>query len=148
MFKKILVGVDGSDSALRAVTHAAGLSKAFDAQLVLMHVVQVSAIAQQALQVSATEHLKADAKSILEKLSQEVLDQAREKALEAGAEAHLIDTATGDGNQARQLIQAAKREKVDLVVVGNRGRGQLEGLLLGSVSQKVAALAPCPCLIV
>ena len=37
--------------------------------------------------------------------------------------------------------------KADLIVLGSRGRGRMEGLLLGSVSQKIAALAPCPCLI-
>ena len=45
MFKKILVGVDGSDSALKAVAVAASLCKDWDAQLVLVHVVQVSPVA-------------------------------------------------------------------------------------------------------
>lgn len=147
MFSKILVGVDGSEPALKAVAYAAGLSRTHDAQLVLMHVVQISAIADQALKVSATEHLKETPKGIMEKLSQKILDQARNKALEAGAKDHLMTTFTTDGDQARQLIQAAKRRKADLIVLGSRGRGRLEGLLLGSVSQKVAALAPCACLI-
>jgi len=148
MFRKILVGVDGSESALKAVAFAATLNKSHDAHLVLVHVVQVSAIADQALKMSATEHMKTNPKGIMEKLSQNVLDQARERALQAGASDEQISTVTTDGNQARQLIQVAKRRKADLIVVGSRGRGRLEGLLLGSVSQKIAALAPCPCLIV
>ena len=148
MFQKILVGVDGSESAIKAVTLAAGLSKNFGSQLVLAHVVQVSAIAEQAIKMSATEHLKENPKTIMEKLSQDVLDQARQHALQAGASEDGIATVTADGDQARQIIEAAKRLKSDLIVVGSRGRGRLEGLLLGSVSQKVAALAPCPCLIV
>ena len=148
MFRKILVGVDGSDSALRAVALAAELGKVHDAELVLVHVVQISAIADQALQMSATEHLKENPKTIMEKLSHEVLDQARARAREAGVADERITTVTSDGNQARQLIQAAEQHKADLIVVGSRGRGRLEGLLLGSVSQKIAALAPCPCLIV
>ena len=148
MFQNILVGVDGSDSALKAIETAASLSKAFGAKLVLTHVVQVSAIAEQAINMSATEHLKDNPKTIMEKLSQEVLGKAREQALQAGAADGNITTVTTDGNQARQLIKAAEDCKADLIVVGSRGRGRLEGLLLGSVSQKVAALAPCPCLIV
>ncbi len=148
MFERILVGVDGSESALKAVATAAGLGKAHGSALVLVHVVQVSAIADQALKMSATEHLKDNPKTIMEKLSQEVLDKARAHAREAGLPDERITTLTSDGNQARQLIQAAEQQKVDLVVVGSRGRGRLEGILLGSVSQKIAALAPCPCLIV
>ena len=147
MFRKILVGVDGSESALKAVDLAAALSQAHDSQLVLVHVVQLSAIADQVLKISATEHLKQNPKGIMEKLSQNVLDQARKHAIKAGASEEQITTVTTDGDQARQLIQAAKRRKADLIVLGTRGRGRMEGLLLGSVSQKIAALAPCPCLI-
>ncbi len=147
MFQKILVGVDGSESALKAVALAAALSEVHDSQLVLVHVVQLSAIADQVLKISATEHLKENPKGIMEKLSQNVLDQARKHALQAGALEEQITTITTDGDQARQLIQVAKRRKADLIVLGTRGRGRLPGLLLGSVSQKIAALAPCPCLI-
>lgn len=148
MFKKILVGVDGSESALQAVGVAASLAVAFDGQLVLMHVVQVSAIAEQALKMSAKAHLAENPKNIMERLSQKVLDGARDRAHKAGMTDQQISTVTADGDQARELIKTAKRRKVDLVVVGSRGRGRLEGLLLGSVSQKVAALSPCPCMIV
>ena len=146
MFEKILVGVDGSDSALQAVGVAAGLAEAFEAQLVLMHVVQVSAIAEEALNISATAHMSENPKGIMERLSQDVLDGARERAREVGLTEEQISTVTADGNQARELIRTAEREKVDLVVVGSRGRGRLEGMLLGSVSQKVSALSSCPCM--
>ncbi len=148
MFQKILVGVDGSEPALKAVSLAAGLSQTYGARLILVHVVQVSAIAEQAINLSATEHLKETPKTIMGKLSQEVLGKAREYALNAGVPEDHIDSVTTDGDQARQIIQTAKRENTDLIVLGSRGRSRLEGLLLGSVSQKVAALAPCPCLIV
>ena len=148
MFQKILVGVDGSESALQAVDVAANLAEVFNGRLVLVHVVQVSAIAEQALKISATAHLSENPKGIMERLSQDVLDDARERARKAGLADQKISTVTTDGNQARELIKAAKRRKVDLVVVGSRGRGRLEGLLLGSVSQKVSALSPCPCMIV
>ena len=148
MFQKILVGVDGSESALQAVGVAAQLVEAFDGRLVLLHVVQVSAIAEQALKISATAHLSAPPTGLMERLSQDVLDSARERATGSGLTDQQISTVTADGNQARELIKIAKRRKVDLIVVGSRGRGRLEGLLLGSVSQKVSALSPCPVMIV
>ncbi len=148
MFQKILVGVDGSESALRAVDVAANLAKTFDGRLLLLHVVQVSAIAEEALKISATAHLSENPKGILERLSQDVLDAARERGRRVGLTDQQITTLNADGDQARELINAAKRRKVDLIVVGSRGRSRLQGLLLGSVSQKVSALSPCPCVIV
>lgn len=147
MFQKILVGVDGSESASRAVALAAELCRVHDAGLVLVHVVQLSAIADEVLKISATAHLKENPKGVLERLSQEVLDRARKQAVDAGVSEDRITTVTRDGNQARQLLRVTKQQKADLIVMGTRGRGRVEGLLLGSVSQKIAALAPCPCLI-
>lgn len=148
MFQKIMVGVDGSDSALRAVDAAARLAKDHDARLIMCHVVQISAIAEEALKVSATAHLEKEPKQIMERISQEILDAAKAHAVKSGLPEARIETFSADGNQASRLIEAATSREVDLVVVGSRGRGRLEGLLLGSVSQKIAALAPCACLIV
>lgn len=148
MFRRILVGVDGSEPGTRAAATAAGLAHTYDGSIVLINVVQVSDIAAEAINASATEHLGDKPKRIMEKLSGAILDKAREVALAAGLPAERIETRSRDGNQAQQLVKAAKAEKADLVVVGSRGRGRLEGMLLGSVSQKLAALAPCPCLIV
>ena len=52
------------------------------------------------------------------------------------------------GDPAEALIKVAKDVHADAVVVGRRGLGQLKGLLLGSVSQKLASLAPCMAIIV
>ncbi len=52
------------------------------------------------------------------------------------------------GDPAECIIEASTRESADALVVGRRGRDQLAGLLLGSVSQKLANLAPCSTVIV
>ena len=72
---------------------------------------------------------------------------AFQQAVDAGVSDDRITTVTRDGNQARQLLRVTTQQEADLIVMGTRGRGRVEGLLLGSVSQKIAALAPCPCLI-
>ena len=55
---------------------------------------------------------------------------------------------TGGGDPAKVLIETVEREHADAIVVGRRGRGRLEGLLLGSVSQKLSCLAPCMVIVV
>jgi len=53
-----------------------------------------------------------------------------------------------EGPAAEAILQVAQVRKVDLIVMGSRGRGRLEAALLGSVSQRVVQEAPCPVLIV
>jgi len=55
---------------------------------------------------------------------------------------------SGWGDATEAIIEAVRREQVDAIVIGRRGRGRLAGLLLGSVSQKVASLAPCIVIVV
>jgi nucleotide-binding universal stress UspA family protein len=54
----------------------------------------------------------------------------------------------GVGEAAHVVAEAAREEGADVIVVGTRGRGPLAGLLLGSVTQRLLHLAPCPVLAV
>lgn len=53
-----------------------------------------------------------------------------------------------DGDPAGNIIAAAEHEKAELVVMGRRGLGNVAGLVMGSISHKVAHLAECTCLTV
>ena len=53
-----------------------------------------------------------------------------------------------EGDPVERILEAQKREQADLIVLGSRGLGNMKGLLLGSVSHKVAHLAECACLTV
>jgi len=78
---------------------------------------------------------------ILEARSRQILLRARHLAQQSGLTE--IRTVSGLGDAAAFIIEVAEREAVDLVVLGKRGRSRLAGILLGSVSQRVATLAPC-----
>jgi nucleotide-binding universal stress UspA family protein len=75
-----------------------------------------------------------------------VLDQASKCALRSGVTGVKLQTGWGDPSET--IIGNVRRHKADILVVGRRGRGRLSALLHGSVSQKLASLAPCAVMVV
>ena len=57
-------------------------------------------------------------------------------------------TRTCAGNAAEEILKAAKKDKVDLIVMGSRGQGSIASMLLGSVTQKVLTQAEVPVMVV
>lgn len=134
--KRILVATDNSDSAHRAVGAAAELAKQVGGTLIIVNVEQ-GYFDHQLGPIDS----RGDVADMLDARSREILLRAREEAERIGV-AH-VQTISGLGDAAAFILDVAKREAVDLIVVGKRGRSRLAGILLGSVSQHVAALAPC-----
>ncbi len=143
MFRRILVGVDGSKPALKAVETAARLAVIHEAELILTHVVQVPAIAEQVIKAVADPGAKP--KQVMERLSGEILGAASCHAEESGLDSGLISTLSAEGDRVKRIVEAARRLKADLMVLGRRG-AQAQGI--GGLAQKVTVQAPCPCLIV
>jgi nucleotide-binding universal stress UspA family protein len=142
---KIVVGVDGSRHATAALRWAADEARLRSATLQVVHAwtfVPVATPADSGLVPMAwTDNV-------------ELLDVTRQAAQEA-AVAQVADVLGPDhdasisvveGGPAEALIDAAA--DADLLVVGNRGRGNIAAALLGSTSAKVADEAPCPVVVV
>ncbi len=141
--KVIMAGTDGSEGAERAVSVAADLAKAMDGRLLLVNVSQNGLSQEQLRRISQLHITEGDA---LEGISDRILAKANALARARGAVK--VETISCAGDPAEMLIKVAKDKHADALVVGRRGRGQLEGLLLGSVSQKLASLTPCVAIIV
>jgi len=143
MFTRILVAVDGSPFAEKALKCAVDLAKKLGAKLIILHVVlrQFYAVTPSEAGVLATtvfvKELEAEGKEIMNKAD------AYAKGQGADYECRLLQ-----GVPAEEIVKTALSENVDLIVVGSRGLTEVRGFLLGSVSDKVSHHAKCPTLIV
>ena len=140
--QRIIVATDGSPGASRAIDTAVTMAKASGYELVILTVGGNMTGAELRRLASA----EGDLAKALESAADLILSRARKRARRGGVSA--VRTLSGWGDPAEAIIDAVKREKADVLVVGRRGRGRLSRLLLGSVSQKLASLAPCKVMIV
>jgi nucleotide-binding universal stress UspA family protein len=137
MIHKILVAVDGSPHAGRALDFAIDMAPRYAATLVLLHAFpHVSDL----LGTPYYEHLLA-ARTLI---GQQLLEAARSQVGDAAP----VETQLAEGPAAPAILRIAADERCDMIVLGSRGHGQIVGLLLGSVSSAVAQQAECPVLIV
>ncbi len=137
MIKKILVPVDGSDSAVKAAQYACDIAKGCGASIQFLYVSNVNQLAINACLSEAI--LDAVAKA-----GEEILDQAMGMVPEGIEKAAFSQS----GSPAITIMDFAEKENSDLIVMGSRGLGVVKGVLLGSVSQYVAEQSKCPLLIV
>ena len=147
MFKTIVVGTDGSDTAARAVQMAGELAAA-TADAVL-HIVSVGkGVSRTAVALAETSLVGG---GVLTAESDDDAVKGREEVLKRAAEsvartASRIETHARVGSPAEVLCEVAEQVRADLIVVGNRG---MHGgrRILGSVPNSVSHRAPCSLLI-
>lgn len=132
--KKILVGVDATETAAAAARRASEIAVAFDA---VLHV--TSAFGKQEVEV-----VEAGSERFVVSTEQEAGSLADEIAgrLKAEFPSLKVVAAAHDGKPATALVDIAETEGIDLIVLGNR-RVQGPGRILGSVATGVLAKAPC-----
>ena len=147
MFDKVMVAVDGSEHALRAVDAAAVIAQGCGSELIVLTVLESSKLPQDVRQFAESEHMMEREMALANRLVGEpITSQAAMRATKNGVKnvTQLIE----DGEAAKEILHVAKTMSVDLIVVGSRGLGTIRGLLLGSVSHKVMHLSECPCMTV
>ncbi|PMR75497.1 universal stress protein [Billgrantia endophytica] len=140
MFNTILVPVDGSEGAKKALSVACLLANQADATLHILHIPEelshettlVWGIGAIAIEASRSER---------EGIGQQVVEKAAEAAREQGITK--IETIIGHGDPARTIVSEAKKRGVEAIVLGSRGLSDLKGFVVGSVSHKVGHAATC-----
>ena len=146
MLKKILVAIDGSQPSQRALDMGAQIAEKFDAILVLIYVIRDMQLPDSLRQMAEVELVQESRLTTLQKIGQTILGEAAVRAKNHGAKQVLNEVRPGD--PAGAILRYAAENAVDLIVMGSRGLGDMESMLLGSVSRKVSNLAKVGCLTV
>lgn len=138
MFSNILLGVDGSEHALRASKVAGEMARNLGSNLwiVACYDPLPPYLGEPNFQQALDERLR---------LANEILAQALEEVGEIQGE---LKTEILEGPPAEAILNVAGVRENDLIIMGTRGLSRLVGLLLGSQSHKVVMHASCPVLLV
>jgi nucleotide-binding universal stress UspA family protein len=131
----MLIPLDFSPDAERALDYAIKLAQRFQARLTLLHVVHLPPIADVNLAAYIGE---------VEAGAQQEMETYQKRVQEAGV-AETIRIVHGVPFQ--EIIDIAKDIQADLIIMGTHGRTGVPHLLLGSVAERVVRLAPCPVLV-
>ena len=144
MYRRILVPIDGSDTAQRGLQEALGLAKAFDSSLVLLHVVEVYPMMMEMASATTWELVTTD----LRQHGEQVLERAHDAAKAAGvaSETHLEDAAAA--RVCDVIVDQAREHRCDLIVMGTHGRRGIEHAMIGSDAERVIRMSPVPLLVV
>jgi nucleotide-binding universal stress UspA family protein len=144
MFKKILFCTDFSEDSHWAFTYALHLAKTYKSKLLILHVTPEPVHPEQLSVYLPQEKL-------------EGLKVSQKKEMDQQLQTHYLKKMRGfknyqvtikEGEPFLEIIQMAKKESADLIVMGTHGRTGLDHILFGSTAEKVVRKSPCPVLTV
>ncbi len=136
---RLLVAYDGSDNALRACESAALLAKNFGAEVRLLYVIPTLSI--------YTAPLADDYYSVQQEKAEDLVRKAMEVFEKRGVKAK-SDVVRARWSIVETIVNYADEQRCDLVLIGARGAGGFEKMLMGSVSSGVVAHAHCHVMVV
>ena len=146
--RKILVTIDGSENSKKATDYAISLSKKYNARLMVLYVLysELGFAYSNLLGVTTPKAIK----DVLETQKKDVknwFDEIRSKLKNTNisvTDKIIISVSSIVG----EIIGFADKEKVDLIILGTRGRTGFKKLLLGSVAEGVVTHSSCPVMVV
>ena len=136
MLRRIILAVDGSEPSRRASEFAGRLALDTHSEVVVLHVRETEVTYAGAFPLETPD------------AAEEFVDTEVRRLKNQGVSARGEVVPALYGRASRVILEIADTEGADMVVMGSRGRSDLAGLVLGSVTHKVIHLAHCPVLLV
>ena len=145
MINKILVPLDGSEYSKRALELACDLAEKYEAELHLLHVI-LTGESKRTLVLGGASITVNSSREKIEEAGRKVLGAAEQIAADRGCKRTHSEVVVGPAAQA--ILEHAKGNNIDMIVMGSRGLSDIAGLAVGSTSHKVSHLAECTCVTV
>ena len=143
MFKRILIALDGSTMAEKALSTALVLAQQFESELFLFRVVMPLPISYRAGAASAAAIELAEREAVLE-----AADYLEDLAAGIEEKGFGVRVATRLGNPSKDIVEFAEQNQIDMLVMCTRGQTGLARWLLGSVTDHVVRSSPVPVVVV
>jgi nucleotide-binding universal stress UspA family protein len=141
---KILVACDLSNYSVQAVDYAADMAESVDAELVIVNVINqrdlemVEKVSQQTDKITVSNYIRETRENRSEEIAKVLAASNRDPAI--------YRTVFRTGVPFREILAAIEEEKADLLVMGTKGRTDLEDVLFGTTAQKMFRRCPIPLL--
>lgn len=131
MISKILVPTDGSDTARKTVKYACGLAKQTKAKIILLSVIEKSALTRAVPALTPPTRIMAPVEDYLRIAAETYLRDAETVCRRSRIRA---STVIRSGHPVEEIIKEARKSKVSLIVMGSRGMSSLTSAVLGGVT--------------
>ncbi|MDF2677916.1 MAG: UspA protein [Bacillota bacterium] len=149
---KLLVPVDGSSASIDAVKKSIEIARKHNYSIKLINVVNFSSLSHlnrnerlwrymDGSTITESDELSKITKENAEKLLNVIIDKLDFTDIKTEKEVL-------SGEPYEKILEVAKNENFDLIVMGNRGFSKIKRFFVGSVTQKVISEAPCPVLVI
>ncbi len=141
MFTKILFCTDFSENSHYAFSYALNLTKTYNAKLLILHVIIEKASYYWSTAKGVDDLIAKQIQWVKEETNTHYLQEMGEFK-----DYEILSRKSEDGGAFYEIMQAAKKESADLIIMGTHGRTGLDHLILGSTAENVVRKSPCPVL--
>lgn len=140
--KKILCPVDYSECSSEAMKYAAHIAAVEDAKVYLMHVVDVRSFGHESpLDLEIPEPTPENIERMRKELIEDLVHEKGGKGVE-------VEAIVVMGKPVTEIVNVAKEQEMDMIVMGTHGRTGIPHIIVGSVAENLVRKAPCPVLTV
>ena len=142
--KKALVCVDLSDYSKMTIEYVLSLTSGIVSQLVLLNVINsrdVEAVKSASHYYPGEVNVELFLKEARDDRKQRIHEMIKQYSIPEIVQVNIL---IKEGNPFNEILSTIKEEKIDLVIIGNKGRSNIVGTLLGSIAEKVLRHSPIP----